>query len=47
MEICVEYLGLTPVDRVAGLLSFSTISGLTTWTGPYFASVIDLNVSVS
>jgi acyl-CoA synthetase (AMP-forming)/AMP-acid ligase II len=29
MEICVEYLGLTPVDRVAGLLSLSTISGLT------------------
>jgi acyl-CoA synthetase (AMP-forming)/AMP-acid ligase II len=29
MEICVEYLGLTPVDRVAGLHSFSTISGVT------------------
>jgi acyl-coenzyme A synthetase/AMP-(fatty) acid ligase len=29
MEICVEYLGLTPVDRVAGMLSFSTISGMT------------------
>jgi acyl-CoA synthetase (AMP-forming)/AMP-acid ligase II len=28
IEICVEYLGLTPADRVAGMLPFSSIYGL-------------------